>query len=87
MIVNKRQEDQSRTCERFANKLNLESTLLTTAQVADYVNVPQPTVLGMIKEQGLPAIRLQRRYRVPRGPFEEWLRYKVVHDHEDEDDE
>ncbi len=74
-------KSQSETRGRLLRELDgvdLESTMLTTGQAASYLNVSQPTVVRLIKKQGLPAIKLQRRYRIPRGPFEEWVRDRAV---------
>jgi len=62
----------------MVDAVDMGSAVLTTAQVASYLNVSQPTVLRMIKVEGLPAINLQRRYRIPRGQFAEWLRHQAV---------
>ena len=75
---------QSETPGRFVGELDsldaadLESPMLTTGQVARHLNVSAPTVLRLIKEEGLPAIKLQRRYRIPRGPLAEWVKDRSV---------
>ena len=55
-----------------------EIPMLTTAQVAEILQVSQPTILRLIKREGLPAIKLQRRYRIPRGLFEDWVNERAV---------
>ena len=75
---------QSETDGRFVGELDdldaadLESPMLTTGQVARTLNVSAPTVLRLIKEEGLPAIKLQRRYRIPRRPLEKWVKDRAV---------
>jgi excisionase family DNA binding protein len=82
--VNRKAESQTEMHGRFVGEPDEPDTpdpqipMLTTAQVAETLQVSQPTVRHLIKKEGLPAIKLQRRYRVPRGPFEEWLKERAV---------
>lgn len=65
--VNRKTKSQSETRGRCVGELDdlgaadLESPMLTTEQVARTLNVSQPTVRHLVKREGLPAIKLQRR--------------------------
>lgn len=53
-------------------------TVTTATEAAAYLNVSTVTRYTLIKEKGLPAIRLERQSRIPRGPFDEWLTRQAV---------
>ena len=82
--VNRKTESQTEMQGRFVGEpgepdtADLEIPMLTTAEVARTLNVSQPTVRRLIKREGLPAIKLQRRYRIPRGLFEDWVKERAV---------
>jgi putative molybdopterin biosynthesis protein len=52
--------------------------LMTASDVAAYLQVSAVTVYTLIKEQGLPAFKLGRQYRIPRAQFETWLAGRAV---------
>ena len=52
--------------------------LMTASDVAAYLQVSAVTVYTLIKEQGLPAFKLGRQYRIPRAQFETWLADRAV---------
>jgi excisionase family DNA binding protein len=82
--VNRKTESQTEMQGRFVGEpdepdtADLEIPMLTTAEVAKTLQVSQPTVRRLIKREGLPAIKLQRRYRIPRGLFEDWVKERAV---------
>jgi len=81
--VNGKTKSQSETRGRCVGKpdldaADLESPMLTTEQAARTLNVSQPTVRHLIKREGLPAIKLQRQYRIPRRRFEQWVEDRAV---------
>lgn len=48
--------------------------LLTTDEVAEELRIPRKQVYGLIRDEGLPAIRLSsNRYRVAREDLTAWL--------------
>lgn len=50
------------------------SDLLTVAEVAEELKVPQKQVYSLIHDEGLPVVNLsKRRYRVYRADLNSWL--------------
>ncbi len=82
--MNRKTKSQSETRGRCVAELDdldaadLESPMLTTEEAARILNVSQPTVRRLIKKEGLPAVKLQRRYRIPRRRFEQWVEDRAV---------
>lgn len=50
-----------------------ENEILTIEEVAAYLRFSQTTVYKLIEEEGLPAFRLGRPYRVKKTDLDEWL--------------
>ena len=47
--------------------------LLSTKEVAGVLSVSEKVVRGYIQQEGLPAIRLKRRFRIDEKDMNEWL--------------
>jgi len=47
--------------------------MMTSHEVADYVNCDPSTVFRLVKTEGLPAFRVARRWRFLRADIEEWI--------------
>jgi len=48
-------------------------TLVTVSEVAEYLQMSETTVYRLISEEGLPAIKVGRNYRVRADELREWL--------------
>jgi excisionase family DNA binding protein len=46
---------------------------LTAAEVAQLLRVSKPSVVALVKRQGLPAVRVGRFWRFARVDVEAWL--------------
>ena len=48
--------------------------LLTTDEVAQVLRIPRKQVYGLIRDEGLPALKLSAgRFRIPRADLDMWL--------------
>lgn len=57
----------------------LADEMLTVPEVAEHLRVSRVRAYDLIKEAGIPHVRLsEHRIRVPRGQFESWLSERVV---------
>lgn len=58
---------------------NRNGKLLTTAEVAEYLQVNMATLYKLIHEEGLPTIRVGRLYRIPETDLERWMEDRRYH--------
>jgi excisionase family DNA binding protein len=49
------------------------SDVMTTAEVARYLRVSKATVYRLIREEGLPAIKIGNLWRIRRDLLEQWF--------------
>jgi excisionase family DNA binding protein len=54
--------------------------LMTLPELAGYLQVSRGTVLRLIRDEALPAIRLGRGYRFERATVDMWLRQRTKHE-------
>ncbi len=61
----------------FSSLLNyseiMENRLLTSSEVANWLNMDEATVQKMSRAGDLPAVKIRGRYRFRRADLEEWL--------------
>ena len=58
--------------------------LLTLAELALYLQLSRGTVLRLIRDEALPAIRLGRGYRFERATVDTWLKQGAKHERHDQ---
>jgi len=51
----------------------MENRLLTTSEVAEWLNMDEATIQRMSRNGELPGVKIGRRYRFRRSDLEEWL--------------
>ena len=56
--------------------------LMTIDEVAKFLGMSKNTVYRLVKEEGLPAIRLVNRFRFRRTEVEQWLIARNVEEEE-----
>jgi excisionase family DNA binding protein len=49
------------------------TNVLTLSEAAAYLRLPEPDVLGLIQEQGLPARQVRMEWRLLKTAIQEWL--------------
>ena len=55
----------------------MENRLLTTSEVAKWLNMDETTVQRMSRSGELPGVKIGRRYRFRRTDLEEWLNNQI----------
>lgn len=58
----------------------MENRLLTTSEVATWLNMDETTVQRMSRSGKLPAVKIGGRYRFRRADLEEWLNNQMRKD-------
>ena len=55
----------------------MENRLLTTSEVANWLNMDETTVQRMSRNGELPGVKIRGRYRFQRADLEEWLKNQM----------
>ncbi len=53
---------------------SIRSTLMTIEEVAEYLRFHPSTVYRLVRQGGLPAVKVGKQWRFDRQALEEWLR-------------
>lgn len=62
----------------------MENRLLTSSEVADWLNMDEATVQKMSRAGKLPAVKIGGRYRFRRADLEDWLNRQMTKGNGDE---